>query len=131
MSEQQPVQVQDQPGVQRAPVLPEQVVLGVAVAGQFLLAAVAQRGRPPVDNPLGAVDVGDEDGRPRSLMMRLCSRIGPGRLVRSAPRQLVTVERLRAPAEVDGAEPGDDLRGHHPDEGVKVCEAAQGTPQPT
>jgi len=43
MSEQQPVQVQDQASVQRAPVLPEQVVLGVSVARQFLLTAVAQR----------------------------------------------------------------------------------------
>jgi hypothetical protein len=63
--EQQPVQVQDQAGVQRAPVLPEQVVLGVAVAGQFLLAAVAQRCRPPVDDPLGAVGVGDDDALDR------------------------------------------------------------------
>jgi hypothetical protein len=41
VSEQQPVQVQDQAGVQRTPVLAEQIVLGVAVPGWFLLAAVA------------------------------------------------------------------------------------------
>jgi hypothetical protein len=65
MSEQQPVQVRDQAGVQRAPVLPEQIVLGVAVAGQFLLAAVAQRCRPPVDDPLGPVGVRDDDALDR------------------------------------------------------------------
>jgi hypothetical protein len=47
------------------------------------------------------------------------------------PWHLVTVKCLRATAEVDGAELGDDLRGHHPDERVKVSEAAQGTSQPT
>jgi hypothetical protein len=57
VSEEQSVQVQDQAGIQRAPVLLEQVVLGVAVAGQFLFAPVAQRRRPPVDDPLGAVGV--------------------------------------------------------------------------
>ena len=61
MSEQQPVQVQDQAGVQRAPVLQEQVVLGVTVARQFLFAAVAQRRRLPVDDPLRPVSVRDDD----------------------------------------------------------------------
>ena len=46
VGKQQPVQVQDQSGVQRPPVLPEQIVLGIAIAGEFLLAAVAQRCRP-------------------------------------------------------------------------------------
>ena len=59
--EQQPVQVQDQASVQRSPVLLEQVVLSVAVACQFLFAAVAQRRRLPVDDPLGAVGVRDDD----------------------------------------------------------------------
>jgi len=61
VGEQQPVHVQDQSGVQRAPVLPEQVVLGVAVARQFLLAAVAQCRRLPVDDPLGPIGVRDDD----------------------------------------------------------------------
>jgi hypothetical protein len=52
--EQQPVQMQDQARVKRAPVLLEQVILGVAAAREFLLAAVAQRRRLPVDDPLGA-----------------------------------------------------------------------------
>jgi len=54
------VQVQEQTGVQRAPVLLEQVVLRVAIAGQLLLTAIAQGRRPPVDDPLGAVSVGDD-----------------------------------------------------------------------
>jgi hypothetical protein len=60
VGEQHPVQVQDQAGVQRAPVLQEKVVLGIAVACEFLLAAVAQRRRPPVDDPLGSVGVRDD-----------------------------------------------------------------------
>src|ERR1035438_1468784 len=40
VGEEQPVQVQDQACVQRTPVLLEQVVLGVTVAGQFLFAPV-------------------------------------------------------------------------------------------
>jgi len=51
VGEQQPVQVRDQPYVQRAPVLPEQVILGVA-ACELFLAAVAQRRHAPVDNLL-------------------------------------------------------------------------------
>ena len=61
MGEEQPVQVKQQAGVERTPVLLEQVVLGVAVAGQLLLAPVAQRGRPPVDDPLGSVRVRDDN----------------------------------------------------------------------
>lgn len=61
MSEQQLVQVQDQAAVQRAPVLPEQAVLGVAVACQFLLTTVAQCRRLPVDNPPGTIGVCDDD----------------------------------------------------------------------
>ncbi len=65
MSEQQSVQVQDQASVQRAPIFPEQVVLSVAVACQLLLTAVAQRGRLPVDDPLGAIGVRDDDALDR------------------------------------------------------------------
>jgi hypothetical protein len=61
VSEQQPVQAQDQAGGERAPVLAEQVILGVAVACQLLLAAVPQRRRLPVDDPLGTVSVRDDD----------------------------------------------------------------------
>lgn len=61
VSEQQPMQVQDQASVQRAPVLPDQVILGVAIASQLLLAAVAQRSRAPVDDSLGTIGVGDDD----------------------------------------------------------------------
>lgn len=60
MSEEQPVQVKDQAGIQRMPVLMEQVALGVAVAGQFLLASVAQHRRLPVDDPLGSAGVRDD-----------------------------------------------------------------------
>jgi hypothetical protein len=130
VSEQQPMQVQDQAGVQWAPVFPEQVVLGVAVACQLLLAAVAQRRRLPVDDPLGAVGVCDDDALDRRRGGD-AQDTGPVGELGEQPRHLITVERLRAPAEVDRAEPGDYLRGHHPDERVKVCEAAQGTSQPT
>jgi len=65
VSKQQPVQVQDQAGVQWTPVFAEQVVLGVAVACQFLFAAVAQRCRLPVDDPLGAIGVCDDDALDR------------------------------------------------------------------
>jgi hypothetical protein len=51
VSEEQPVQVKDQAGIQRTPVLMEQVVLGVAVAGQFLFAPVTQGRGPPIDDP--------------------------------------------------------------------------------
>jgi hypothetical protein len=40
---------------------------------------------------------------------------------------LVTVERFGTPAEVDCAEPGDDLGWHQSDQRIKVGEAAQGT----
>jgi hypothetical protein len=43
VSEEQSVQVKNQAGIQRPPVLMEQVVLGVAIAGQFLFASVAQQ----------------------------------------------------------------------------------------
>jgi hypothetical protein len=41
VNEEQSVQVKNQAGIQRPPVLMEQVVLGVAIAGQFLFAPVA------------------------------------------------------------------------------------------
>jgi hypothetical protein len=63
--EQQSVQVQDQADVQWTPTLLEQVVLGVAVARQFLLAAIAQRRRTPVDDPLGTIGVRDYDALDR------------------------------------------------------------------
>jgi hypothetical protein len=43
------------------PALMEQVVLGVAVAGQFLFASVAQHRRSPVDDPLGSAGVRDDN----------------------------------------------------------------------
>jgi hypothetical protein len=44
---------------------------------------------------------------------------------------LITVERLRTSAEVDGTEPRDDLGWHQPYKRFEVSEAAQGTSQPT
>jgi hypothetical protein len=44
---------------------------------------------------------------------------------------LVTIERLRASAEVDRAEPGDDVRWHPPNERMEISEAAQETSQAT
>ncbi len=129
MSEEQPVQVQDQAGVDRAPVLLEQVVLGVSVACQFLFAAVAQRRRLPADDPLGAVGVRDDDALDRGRGGDALDA-GPVGELGEQPGHLIMVERLRAPAEVDRAESGDDLGRHQPDESVKVSEAAQGTSQP-
>jgi hypothetical protein len=57
----QPVQVQDQACIQWTPALLEQVVLGVAVAGQFLFAPVTQGRGPPVDDPPSAANVRDDD----------------------------------------------------------------------
>ena len=39
----------------------EQVVLGVAVVGQFLFASVAQHRRSPVDDPLGSAGIRDDN----------------------------------------------------------------------
>ncbi len=78
VSEQQPVQVQDQAGVQRAPVLLEQVVLGVAVAGQLLFAAVAQRRRLPVDDASAATLLTISCSRWWSRSLRRRSSCQPG-----------------------------------------------------
>src|ERR1022692_1281075 len=126
VSEEQPVQVQDQAGIQRAPVLLEQVVLGIAVACQFLFAPVAQRRRPPVDDPLGAVSVRDDNTfyRGRCGDALDTSPISePG----EQPWHLIAVERLRATAEVDRAEPGYDSGRHPPDEFVQIGETPQET----
>ena len=122
--------MQDQAGVQRAPVLLEEVILGIAVACQFLLAAVAQRGRLPVDDPLGTIGVRDDNTLDRRRGGD-AQDAGPVGELGEQPWHLVTVKRLRAPAEVDRAEPGDDLGWHQPDERVQVREAAQGTSQST
>ena len=130
MGEEQPVQVQDQAGVQRAPVLLEQVVLGVAIARQFLFAPVAQYRGAPVDDPLGAACVRHDDALDRG---------GCGDALDASPigepgeqaRHLVAVERLGTSPEVDRAEPGDHAGWHSPDERVEIGEAAHETPKQT
>jgi hypothetical protein len=102
----------------------------VEPSGELLLAAVAQRRRLPVDDPLGAVGVRDDDALDRGRGGD-AQDAGPVGELGEQPGHLVPVERLRAPAEVDRAEPGDDLSWYQPDERVKVSEAAQRTSQPT
>jgi hypothetical protein len=127
VGEEQPVQVQEQPGIQRAPVLLEQVVLGVAVAGQFLLAPVAQRRDAPVDDPLGAASVRNDDALDRGGRGDALDA-GPVGEPGEQPRHLVAVERLRTPPKVDRAELGDHTGRYPPDERVEIGEAAHETP---
>jgi hypothetical protein len=61
VSEEQSVQVKDQAGIQRMSALMEQVVLGVAVAGQFLFGSVMHHRCSPVDDPFGPTDVRDDN----------------------------------------------------------------------
>src|SRR5260370_9117322 len=128
MSEQQSVQVEDQAGIQRAPVLQEQVVLGVAVACQFLFAPVAQRRCPPVDDPLCAVGVRDDNSLDRGGRGDALDASSIGEIGEQA-RHLVAVERLRATAEVDRAEPGADICWPPSDKRIEIGEAAQETSQ--
>src|SRR5215831_19039399 len=130
MGEEQPMQVQDQAGIQRAAVLLEQVVLGVAVAGQFLLAPIAQRRGSPVDDPFGAASVRHDDALDRGGRRDALDASPVGELGEQ-PRHLVAVERLRTPPEVDRAEPSYYAGWHSPDERVEIGEAAHETPNQT
>src|SRR5258708_407078 len=130
MSEQQSVQVEDQAGIQRAPVLQEQVVLGVAVACQLLFAPAAPRRCTPADDPLCAVGGRDDDASDRGGRVDAMEASAIGESGEQA-RHLVAVERLRATAEVDRAEPGDDMCWHPSDKRIEIGEAAQETSQAT
>jgi hypothetical protein len=62
----------------------------------------------------------------------MVARWRSGRFRRRGPGHLVTVERFPAMAEVDRAEPGEDLGWHQADErlkSLKVGEAAERTSQ--
>ena len=127
MGEEQPVQVQDQAGIQRPPVLLEQVVLGITVARQLLFASVPQRGGAPVDDPLRTASVCYDDALNRGGCGDALDASPVGELDKQA-RHLAAVERLRAPPEVDRAELGDHTGWHSPDERIEIGEAAHETP---
>ncbi|GAA3548105.1 hypothetical protein GCM10022235_14660 [Kribbella ginsengisoli] len=117
------MQVQDQAKVQRLPVLLEQVVQSLSVAGELLLTPVAQLHHIAIDDSPRPPDISHHyafDGRRRS------DALNPGTAGKlgQQSRELMAVESLAASTCVDRPEMHDDVRRYLPDEPIEVREGA-------